>query len=159
MTFLQLMLYINRISIVYLTLTSNPTIHISYPAVLARFEITAKSSCYSCLPTSVLSATSFVLVVCPRLCYNEITATSFVTVVCPRLNPFAADPIVITSLNQYELRLSTYDRVPGTIVTLSCVDDLEVQGQSVISCQENGYWNFESRPFCASMSLVEQHLN
>ncbi|XP_056003021.1 uncharacterized protein DDB_G0287625-like isoform X2 [Ostrea edulis] len=75
------------------------------------------------------------------------------TVVCPRLNPFASNPIVITSLNQYELRLSTYDRVPGTKVTLSCVDDLEVQGQSVISCQEDGYWNFESRPFCAKPSL------
>lgn len=75
------------------------------------------------------------------------------TVVCPRLNPFASDPIVITSLNQYELRLSTYDRIPGTEVTLTCVDDLEIQGQSVITCQEDGNWNFESRPYCAKPSL------
>ncbi|XP_062595186.1 uncharacterized protein LOC134256526 isoform X2 [Saccostrea cucullata] len=75
------------------------------------------------------------------------------SVVCPRLNPFASDPIVITSLNQYELRLSTYNRVPGTEVTLSCVDDLRVQGQSVIKCQEDGNWNFDSRPYCAKPSL------
>ncbi|XP_061185300.1 uncharacterized protein LOC133193379 [Saccostrea echinata] len=75
------------------------------------------------------------------------------SVVCPRLNPFASDPIVITSLNQYELRLSTYSRIPGTEVTLSCVDDLRVQGQSVIRCQEDGNWNFDSRPYCAKPSL------
>ncbi|XP_022308918.2 uncharacterized protein LOC111114748 [Crassostrea virginica] len=75
------------------------------------------------------------------------------TVVCPRLNPFAADPIVITSLNQYELRLSTYDRKPGAEVTLTCVDDLQLQGQSIITCQDDGNWNFDSRPYCAKPSL------
>ena len=74
-------------------------------------------------------------------------------VVCPRLNPFAADPIVITSLNQYELRLSTYDRKPGAEVTLTCVDDLQLQGQSVITCQDDGNWNFDSRPYCASKDI------
>lgn len=63
------------------------------------------------------------------------------------------DPIVITSLNQYELRLSTYDRTPGTEVTLTCVDDLQIQGQSVITCQDDGNWNFESRPYCASKNM------
>lgn len=78
---------------------------------------------------------------------------NYISVVCPRLNPFASDPIVITSLNQYELRLSTYDRKPGTEVTLTCVDDLQIQGQSVITCQDDGNWNFDSRPYCASRNM------
>lgn len=79
---------------------------------------------------------------------------NYISVVCPRLNPFASDPIVITSLNQYELRLSTYDRKPGTEVTLTCVDDLQIQGQSVITCQDDGNWNFDSRPYCASRNML-----
>lgn len=85
--------------------------------------------------------------------YKNYKRYDYISVVCPRLNPFASDPIVITSLNQYELRLSTYDRTPGTEVTLTCVDDLQIQGQSVITCQDDGNWNFESRPYCASKNM------
>lgn len=85
--------------------------------------------------------------------YTNYKSYAYISVVCPRLNPFALDPIVITSLNQYELRLSTYDRTPGTEVTLTCVDDLQIQGQSVITCQDDGNWNFESRPYCASKNM------
>lgn len=85
--------------------------------------------------------------------YKNYKRFDYISVVCPRLNPFALDPIVITSLNQYELRLSTYDRTPGTEVTLTCVDDLQIQGQSVITCQDDGNWNFESRPYCASKNM------
>lgn len=71
---------------------------------------------------------------------------------CAKLNTLLSNQDIVTTENASQLRLSTYTRTPGTQVTLSCIDGYSLIGQSTVTCQPNGSWNYGESPYCKSNS-------
>lgn len=72
------------------------------------------------------------------------------------LCPALAEPQdIITTHNINSLALSTYERVPGTEVTVTCLSRSthRLVGSNVLTCLENGRWN-SSIPVCELVKSV-----
>ncbi|ESO82242.1 hypothetical protein LOTGIDRAFT_170155 [Lottia gigantea] len=49
-----------------------------------------------------------------------------------------------------ELRLSTYNRTPGTVVNLGCYNNYTLVGTDQITCSQAGEWSYYTKPYCSS---------
>ena len=60
---------------------------------------------------------------------------------CPELAK--PQPDIITIDNIKSLVLSTYERTPGTSVTITCLSNTshKLVGESVLTCLQNGTWS------------------
>ncbi|XP_063436265.1 uncharacterized protein LOC134717702 [Mytilus trossulus] len=74
---------------------------------------------------------------------------------CPKLNNLDSNSDVTTTSNKGDLRLSTYTRTTGTSVNLSCLEDYTLVGQSSVTCQAGGSWDFADKPYCKANSTSD----
>ncbi|KAK6178540.1 hypothetical protein SNE40_013309 [Patella caerulea] len=67
---------------------------------------------------------------------------------CPMLTSSNVQPTILTADTIKELRLSTYKRLPGTVVNLSCYGNYTLIGTDQVVCSQDGEWNYYTKPYC-----------
>ncbi|KAL5020137.1 hypothetical protein ScPMuIL_003029 [Solemya velum] len=85
------------------------------------------------------------ITICGEYSHSPSLITSvneFIMVSCPEL---AKPQVIITASNSNSLLLDTYQRSPGTRVTVSCLvpTGFELTGPSQLECNSTGSWNAE----------------